>query len=316
MFPSTRRQFLLSTSSVGLGMSTCSALQSAAATVTKGNVTLSFGTYGMQALKLEEAIRVLGEIGYDGVEVIVRPSSDATPANMSAARRQQVRTQLDAHGLRLTALMENLHPSEDETTHRAGLERLKQAAALGHDLAPATQPLIQTVLGGRKWEQAKPLFLQRLADWVELAEKQDALIAIKPHRGGGMSRPEEAVWLIQQLGQTPRLRMVYDYSHYAFRDMTLAATVATSLKYTAHVAVKDTIQKGAGTTFVLPGESGNLDYDALLTMFYRGGYRGDFCCEVSSAVWKQPGYDPAVAAETCYRNMATAFTRQRIPRPT
>ena len=312
MKPITRRHLLHIASAVGLGVCGSDSVKSA---TLQDHITLSFGTYGMRTLKLERAIQTLAQIGYDGLELMTAPNWDATPANMSPTRRQEARKRLDAEGLTLTALMENLHPSQEDATHRAGLERLKQVVELGRALAPETPPLIQTVLGSGKWDQVKDLFLQRLADWQELAEKEDALIAIKPHRGGGMSRPKEAIWLIDQLGKGSRIRMVYDYSHYAFRNMNLENTVATALPYTAHIAVKDTIQKGTATTFVLPGESGNMDYDRLLSMFFRGGYRGDVCCEVSSAVWRQPGYDPLVAAATCYRNMSTAFTRQKIPRP-
>lgn len=311
----TRRHLLRAASAVGLGISGSDSLKSALPAKPQDHITLSFGTYGMRTLTLERAIQTLAQIGYDGLEVMTAPSWDAEPANMSPQRRREVRTLLNAQGLKLTALMENLHPSKEDAAHLAGLERLKQVVALGRALAPETTPLIQTVLGSGKWGQVRDLFLRRLIDWQELAEKEDALIAIKPHRGGGMSRPEEAIWLIDQLGNESNIRMVYDYSHYAFRNMTLENTVATSLPYTAHIAVKDTIQKGTATTFVLPGESGNMDYDRLLSMFFQGGYRGDVCCEVSSAVWRQPGYDPVVAAVTCYRNMATSFTRQKIARP-
>ena len=316
MKPITRRHFLHTASALGLGVYGSDSVRSAATARRQGNITLSFGTYGMQTLKLELAIRALAKIGYDGVEVMVAPNWDATPANMSTHRRLEIRKLLDSQGLKLTALMENLHPSKEDVAHRAGLERLKQVVALGRAFAPESRPLIQTVLGSGKWEQVRDLFLRRLTDWEELAEKEDALIAIKPHRGGGMSRPEEAIWLIDQLGSNSRIRMVYDYSHYAFRNMTLEQTATTALPYTAHIAVKDTIQKGSATTFVLPGESGNMDYDLLLSTFFQGGYREDVCCEVSSAVWRQPGYDPLVSAVTCYRNMSTVFTRQQIPRPT
>ena len=174
--------------------------------------------------------------------------------------------------------------------------------------------MIQTVLGGRDWTACRERFRDRLADWIRVAEAEETVIAVKPHRGGGMSRPSEAVWLIRQLGDTPWLRMVYDYSHYAFRDMPLEETIDTALSYTAHIAVKDAVQRDGKVTFMLPGEGGAFDYAALLRRFYDGGYRGDICCEVSSAVWDKPGYDPVQAAKTCYANMAAAFEKAGVPR--
>lgn len=276
--------------------------------------TFSFSTYGMKTLKTERAIQVLKEIGYDGLELTVWPDWDASPDNMPPERRRAIRGLLEQTGLKLASLMENLTPAAKDQDHAAQLERLRRAAALGHDLAPNDPPLIQTVLGGGKWDERKTLFRDRLGDWVKVADQTRTVIAIKPHRGGGMSRPSEAVWLIKQLGDPPRLRMVYDYSHYAFRDMPLPETVKTALPYTAHIAVKDAAKEGDRIVFKLPGDAGTIDYEMLLRLFYAGGYRGDVCCEISGMVWNRPDYDPIAAAKTCYKNLAPAFKKAGVPR--
>ena len=133
MKPITRRHLLHIASAVGLGVSGSGSVKSA---TLQDHITLSFGTYGMRTLKLERAIQTLAQIGYDGLELMTAPNWDATPANMSPTRRQEARKRLDAEGLTLTALMENLHPSREDATHRTGLERLKQVVELGRALAP------------------------------------------------------------------------------------------------------------------------------------------------------------------------------------
>ena len=110
--------------------------------------------------------------------------------------------------------------------------------------------------------------------------------------------------------------MVYDYSHYAFRQMPLEETVKTSLPYTAHVVFKDAVQRGTRVEFLPPGESGTFAYDRLLRLFYDGGYRGDVCCEVSSMVSSKPGYDPVATARACYGRIARAFEAAGVPRRT
>jgi inosose dehydratase len=279
-------------------------------------VTFSFGTYGMKSLRTERAVRVIAEIGYDGVELVARPEWDSAPARMPSARRKAMRALMNDVDLQLTALMVSIKPTDDDTEHAAQLESFNRAIELGHDLSPKETPVVQTIFGGGKWDEKKSMLLKRVADWAKLAERQNAVICIKPHRGGVMSKPSEAVWLIEQLGDTPWLRMVYDYSHYAFRNMTIEATVKTSLAYTGHIAIKDTIRKGDGTTFVLPGESGTFDYEKLFTLFDTGGYRGDICCEVSGAVWGKPGYNAVAAAKTCYQNIAPILEKARISRRT
>ena len=275
--------------------------------------TLSIGTYAMKGVKLERALQTIAAIGFDGVEIAVMPGYDGAPDTMPAARREQVRKQLDSDGLRLTALMEHIAPADDTAAAKDDLARLEKSMELARQLGGTQPPLIQTVLGGGTWEARKTLFRDRLGDWLFLAKKQGIVLAIKPHRGGAMSRPSEAIWLIEQLGNSPHLRMVYDYSHYAFRDMPLEETVRTALPFTAHVAAKDAVQRGEKVAFLLPGEE-NRHFPQLIGLLYAGGYRGDVCCEVSSMVSNRSGYDPVAAAQTCYKNMSAAFREAEVPR--
>ena len=280
----------------------------------QNGLTLGFGTYGTRGMKTEAAIKLLAEIGYDAVELTATEGWDAESQKMSPSRRASVRRQIDQSGLVLSSLMENLRPTGEKAAQEKNLRRLREAAELAHDLSPQEPPIIQTVLGGKNWEESKQLFLDRLGKWSEVARSTSTVIAIKPHRGGSMSQPREAVWLIDQLGKNSSIRMCYDYSHYAFRQLDLKKTIQTALPYLAHVAVKDAVEKDGKVTFVLPGQAKTIDYVTLLKTLTEGGYRGDICCEVSSAVWRQPQYDATMAAKVCYRNMADVFKKAGISR--
>jgi sugar phosphate isomerase/epimerase len=282
--------------------------------VDRKGCSLSIGTYSLKGIALEEAITLVAGIGYDGIDIATQTGFDGEPSKMPPSRRQDVRKRLDAAGLALTALMEQISPSVDDARQATDVDRLARVADLARELSPDRPPLIQTVLGGGSWDEKKALFRDRLGGWVDATRRRGVVLAVKPHRGGALSRPSEAVWLIRQLGDTRWLRMVYDYSHYAFRGMTVEGTVREALPYTAHVVVKDAVERGPRVEFVLPGESGAFDYGPLLRPFYAGGYRGDVCCEVSSMVSNTPAYDPRAAARTCYANMARAFEAAEVPR--
>ncbi len=277
--------------------------------------TLSIGTYAMKGVPLERALASIAQLGFDGVELAVMPGYSADPQTLSAQQRKAVRSQLVDTRLRLTALMEHVFPEADNSRHQEALARLRRAFELGRQLGDKQRlPLVQTALGGGNWEDQKNLFRDRLGDWLTVAKEQGMVLAVKPHRGGAMSRPGEAIWLIEQLGGSTHLRMVYDYSHYAFRNMPLEETVRTALPYMAHVAVKDAVQMGEKVTFLLPGEQ-NTHFPQLFKLLYQGGYRGDICCEVSSQVSSKANYDPLEAAKICYRNMASALQAAEVPRP-
>ena len=73
------------------------------------------------------------------------------------------------------------------------------------------------------------------------------------------------------------------------------------------IHVKDTIIKDGKPRFVIPGESGKIDYAKLVSLSAKLGYRGDINAEISGQVWGQKGYDPIATAKTSYRNLSAAF---------
>ncbi|MEA3365464.1 MAG: sugar phosphate isomerase/epimerase [Candidatus Hydrogenedentes bacterium] len=307
----SRRQWLGFTALSVAGMSR---FASAAPSRAQTGCTLGFSTYGMKTLPIEEAIAAIAEIGFDSIEITAHTVWDAAPTKMPPGRRKAVRAQLADSGLVLTSLMEHIYPATNDAQHVKDLERLKAVVRLGQDLSPAHVSLVQTVLGGGTWDEKRDLFRDRLGDWVNVCKEGRAILAIKPHRGGAMSKPSEAAWLIQQLDNTPWLRMVYDYSHYAFRDLSIEQTVKDALPYTAHIAVKDAFEDGDRVGFALPGEHGTIDFVKILRLFYEGGYRDDISCEVSGMVSGKEAYDPNTAAKTCYENMAPLFEKAGVPR--
>ena len=92
--------------------------------------------------------------------------------------------------------------------------------------------------------------------------------------------------------------------------MKLEDTLKTMIPHTRFIHVKDTIIKDGNPRFVLPGESGLIDYQKLIWRAHELGYRGDINVEVSGQVWNQPGYDPIAAALKSYRNIAQAFEQK------
>lgn len=275
---------------------------------------LGISTYGMPSLDLEAAFQLIAETGFDCVELSALEGSSGDPLLVAKDRRPGLRMALADWRLRVCALMADLHPNADAAVHGKQTESLRRLIELGYDLSPAAPPLIQTILAGKVWNESKALFRDRVGDWVRVADEMKCTLAIKPHRLQAMSRPEDAIWLFQQLGKPPRLRMVYDYSHFHRREpvMTIADTVKQSLPWAAYVASKDAVLKDGKVVFALTGEGREFDHAEIVRAFVAGGYTGDFCCEVSSQIWKAKGYDAGAATKTCYQNLADAFQRAGV----
>lgn len=283
---------------------------SLSAPAAKPSLQLGFSLYGMQQLPLPSALKVCAEIGYTGVELPVMPGWPAEPAALSASARTELRKQLADLGLALPALMENLVLLADDAGHRSNLDCLKQAAELAHALSPAAPPVIETTLGGKpaEWEQVKGRMAERLSEWAKAAEAAKITLAIKPHVGGALHTPEGALWLLEQV-RHPRIRLAYDYSHFQLRGLGLAETVRALVPHSAFIHVKDARGTPAQVEFLLPGDSGAVDYADYLRRVRAAGYHGFVVVEVSAQLSRQPGYDPVAAARRSYANLAPAFRK-------
>lgn len=283
----------------------------AAADKQAAKMTFGFSLYGMRSLSLDEAMSACAKIGYDSVELTVMPGWPADPLKLDADARKKLRDRLRELKLTLPALMESTPLDVDDKTHRAQLDRLKVAADLGRTLSPDKQPIIETILGGKtdQWEKLRESFATRLADWAKVAEAAKTIIAIKPHRFGAMSLPQHGRWLVDKIA-SPWLRLVYDWSHYQGRDLTMKRTIETIIPFACFVHVKDTIFEKDQAKFVLPGDGGT-DYVQLLGLLKEQGYTGNVCVEVSGMVSSKKGYDPIAAAKKSYENLAPAFAKVR-----
>lgn len=270
-------------------------------------ITLGFSNYGMKNLAYKEAISYVGKVGFDSLEFCLLPGWPTEPKKLSASNRKEIGTLIADSKLKLTALMENLGPSPMQEVSKGLQERLEQAFILANELGGKNPPLVQTVLGGGVWEKVQTLYVDTLGIWSELAAKAKVILAIKPHRSGAMNHPSQAIWLIEQLKNSPWLKMVYDPSHLMFRDLDLVKMLKDSLPHVAHVAIKDAAKRDGKIVFDLAGSTNSIDYGALIKVLKEGNYQGDVNCEVSSMVSEKPGYDPLKSAQTCQMNMKKYF---------
>lgn len=308
----TRRTFLQSTIALASG-----GLPYATPAADPRGAGLAIGTYGLQSLKLDDAIRLIARTGYNALEISAMEGTTGAPSVLASEDRKRLRTLIADSGLRLCGIMADLLPKANEADHEAQLVEVRHLIQLGHDLSPDRAPVVQTVLGGRNWAESRELFRDRISDWVEVAADQRGLLSIKPHRQHAMDLPSEANWIIDQISAPERLGMTFDYSHYAFREpaVTIEAAVRESMPHLNYVAVKDAVKTNGKVSFALPGEGKAWDQAEVISALYDGGYRGDFCCEVSSQIWKNnPAYDAVAATETCFANLKAAFERAGVAR--
>jgi L-ribulose-5-phosphate 3-epimerase UlaE len=107
--------------------------------------------------------------------------------------------------------------------------------------------------------------------------------------------------------KSPWIQNGYDYSHYKLLGLSLRETLQQVASRTVFIHVKDSTGTPEKFRFLLPGDSGMIDYKEYAQILGEVGYRGPVTVEVSVHVSNQPGYDGLAAAKHSFDNLAPFF---------
>jgi len=267
-----------------------------------------FSLYGMKSLPWREGLAHVARIGYKAVELSLRPGWNTEPKLLTRADRAEIRKRIGDLGLVLPSVTENITLGRPGGSIQANLDRLRAAAEICYECSPGAPALIQGPVGGRvgEWDELKSGMARELEAWARTAEELKVTLALKAHSKQAMSHPEHALWLIGHM-KSPRVKMVYDYSHYSPFGLDMRQTMEQIVPHTVFVHIKDTIGKAPDHHFVLPGD-GPVDFKVYAKNLAEVGYRGPVVVEVSVDVQDRPGYDPVKAAEHVWERVSGAFT--------
>ena len=269
---------------------------------------LGFKQYGMKKVPVREAINHIGKIGYKALSLTLMPTWDTEPKLLSKTDRIEIRKQISDLGLVLSTVMESLRLLPD-TTRERNLERLRAAAGLAHELSPGAPAAIETTLGGRPaaWEQTRREMADELGLWAKTLEPLQAVVAIEGHVGNAVDRPEKVLWLLDQV-KSPWIANLYDYSHYKLQGLGVRETLRQLASHTVAHHLKDSVGTEEKYRFLLPGESGEIDYKEYAQTLREVGDCGALLLEVSAQIFNQPGYDGLATAKHCWDKMAPIFS--------
>lgn len=311
----TRRSFLGAIAASALVPSLAACARVAEPAVGQPTVGLSIGTYGMKDLTTLDALRLIRETGYDGVQLALMPGWATDPAKLSVDDRRTLRRQIEDSGLVVPSMIEHIPLLGAADTKAKNLDRLKRAIELGNDLAPGRPPYVDTILGGKKaeWESVKQEMVAELRTWVPVLENGKTTLTFKPHAGDAVQSPERALWLIKAVG-SPRVRITFDYSHYHVEGYPLEESLRQLITVSPLIVVKDSEGTSEKHTYLLPG-NGKTDYLAYFQLLRQLGYSGFVNVEVSGMVHRKPGYQPVPTTKLCYERLAPLLARAGLVRP-
>ena len=290
------------------------AAASAAQAAPKALVNFVFGTYGMKSLGTEETINQVAAIGYDGVQICVMPGWSTDPAKLSSAGRKALKQILQEKKLCFPAMLESLPLVGTPEKRAYNLERLKLVAQFAQEMDSANPPLVDTILGLKTsdWDNVRPRMADELREWAKIAEDAKMTIGVKPHAAHALNNAERTLALLKDVG-SPRIRAIYDYSHFYVEGFPLEGSLRQLLPKVAFVSVKDASGTPEKHDYLLPGD-GKTDYPQYFRLLSDIGYRGAIGVEVSAMIHRKPGYEPIPTAKLCYDRLAPVFEKAGLRR--
>jgi sugar phosphate isomerase/epimerase len=281
---------------------------------------ISYCTWGMMTVGIEEAVPAIARIGYHAIELAVTPRWPTALDALDADKRQQIADLLGEHGLILSAVAGHTSMcEEDPNANAANMQRLRDTIDLAAELAAANaaqqgEPaIVASLLGGREeeWDSKKHLIAERVADLGDHAASRGVILAVEPHCGTAFDKPDKAVWLMEQVNH-PAVRLNFDISHFDIWGIGIDDCVPQVTAWSVHTHVKDQRGRYPDHEFLTPG-SGPFDFVHYLKAMDAAGYTGFVGMEVSVMVQRKPGYDPFVDAALGYYALVHAFNESGVP---
>lgn len=232
------------------------------------------------AYPIEEAIKRLARIGYDGIE-IGAAAPHAYPAYLSKDRRKEIRRVLDDNKIAVSAMLPApgggpgfnvASPLPEE--RQAAIEQYKLVAELCSDLGGQTLLYVAGwQIYGTSWDQAFAWSRDALSEIATAADGYGVTVAVEqnPVDSNLIESCDQGIKLMEAVGK-PNVKLMFDTIHVLYRNEVPTDYVhrmADNLHY-VHLSEPDR----------LPPGQGRCDWVGLIAALKEIGYDGYLSMEI------------------------------------
>ncbi|MFJ9026894.1 TIM barrel protein [Streptomyces sp. NPDC102259] len=246
---------------------------------------LGYGTNGLADLRLDDALALLADLGYDGVGLTLDHMHLDPFATDLAARTRHLAYRLDALGLDITVETgaryvldarrkhgpSLLDPEPDDRARRVDL--LLRAVRIAGDLgAHAVHCFSGTLPPGTAAETAWQRLAETLVPVLDIAASAGVPLAIEPEPGHLLATLADFHRLRRALDDPASLGLTLDIGHcQCLEPLAPADCVRAAAPWLRHVQIED-MRRGVHEH--LPFGDGEIDFPPVLAALADSGYRG------------------------------------------
>lgn len=226
------------------------------------------------AYTLDETIKRIAAIGYDGIE-IGAAAPHAYPPHLGAERRMEVRELLDEHGIALSSMLPapsggpgNNPASPYVEERRATVDHYKELAELTAEWGGDTLIYLPgwTIYGTRR-RQAWAWSREVLTEAAEGAAEHGVTLVIEPtsHDTNLCESAEDAIELMEDVDH-PNVKLMFDTFHVLYRREVISDYVHMMGENLKHMHIADTDR--------LPPGHGEGDFEGMVDALIKTGFDG------------------------------------------
>lgn len=250
---------------------------------------LAFSTNAFKKYRLEKSIEIIGNIGYEGVELLC-DIPHAYPKNMNERSIQNLKFLVEKSKMKISnlnaftlyAISDVYHPSWIEHNDNFRnirvdhtIECIKMAKKLG-------AKNISTEPGGPIYEnngklsngeikELKKKFFLGIEEVLPFAEKEKIKILIEPEPSLLLENSKDFLEFMKMFGPSDYLKLNFDIGHFYCVGENLEATIYKLADYIEHFHLED-IGEDRVHKHLIPG-TGSIDFQSVFKAINEIGYR-------------------------------------------
>ncbi|MFJ8357866.1 sugar phosphate isomerase/epimerase family protein [Streptomyces sp. NPDC093984] len=281
-----------------------------------------YGTNGLADLRLDDALALLADLGYDGVGLTLDHMHLDPLAPDLAARTRRVAHRLDALGLEVTVETGARYVLDPRRKHGPSLldqdpddrarriDLLTRAVGVAADLgAHAVHCFSGVTPAGTDDDTAWTRLATALTPVLEAATAADVPLAVEPEPGHLLATLADFHRLRHTLGDPEHLGLTLDLGHcLCLEPLSAADCVRAAAPWLRHVQIED-MRRGVHEH--LPFGEGDLDVPAVLGALSATAYQGLTVVELPRHSHAGPHF--AAVSLPFLRTAAAASTGRRLP---
>ncbi len=237
-------------------------------------IGISYHAGGMNDQPLEKVVKILGEVGYDGIEMMCGPEAHIPSGEVTDSLLREVKAMVAEHGLKVAVInpftVPNLMAMADED-----MDGAIRFYTLLQDVAVELGAAGVNFLSG--WSKkgdphAWKVLVEVLKPLCQRAGELGLTMNIHNHESNIIDSPNKVPLLIHHVGSV-HLKLLNDITNFYHLGADIAATTEQLGPLTVHCHVKGVQGMYPYSRFLIPGEEGDqLDFRCFAEALGKVGY--------------------------------------------